>query len=199
MSKLAVKGGKPLRDARTHPWPKWPVWDEREQKGLLEVLRSGVWSYNGPKELEFNKAFAEFIGAKHAISVANGTVSLQLALEACGIGLGDEVIVPGLTWQATAAAVLDVNGVPVLVDVTEDNWCIDPARIEEAITPRTKAIIPVHLYGGFADMDAIMEIAGKHDLRVIEDCAHKHGASGTARRSAASMTWGVSAFNSRNS
>jgi len=76
------------------------------------VLKSGVWSYNGPKESEFNKAFAKFTGTKYAISVANGTVSLQLALEACDIGLGDEVIVPGLTWQATAAAVLDVNAVP---------------------------------------------------------------------------------------
>ena len=175
MSKLAINGGEPLRDAKANPWPKWPVWDENEEKGLLEVLRSGVWSYNGPKELEFNKAFAKFIGAEYAISAANGTVTLQLALEACGVGLGDEVIVPGLTWQATAGAVLDVNAVPVLVDVSQDNWCIDPAEVEKAITPRTKAIIPVHLYGCFADMDAIMEIARKHNLRVIEDSAHKHG------------------------
>ena len=175
MSKLAINGGKPLRDAKTNPWPKWPVWDEKEEKGLLEVLRSGVWSYNGPKELEFNKAFAKFIGAKYAISVANGTVALQLALEACDVGLGDEVIVPGLTWQAMAGAVLDVNAIPVLVDVRRDNWCIDPAEVKKAITPSTKAIIPVHLYGCFVDMDAIMAIARKHKLRVIEDCAHKHG------------------------
>jgi len=175
MSKLAINGGKPLRDIKTNPWPKWPLWDEKEEKGLLEVLKSEVWSYNGPKESEFNKAFAKFIGAKYAISVANGTVSLQLALEACGIGLGDEVIVPGLTWQATAGAALDVNAVPILVDVNEENWCIDPAEVEKAISPRTKAIIPVHLYGSFADMDAIMKIARKHKLRVIEDCAHKHG------------------------
>jgi len=175
MSKLAIKGGKPLRNAKTNPWPKWPVWDNKEEKGLLEVLRSGVWSYNGPKEREFNKAFAKFIGAKYALSIANGTVTLQLALEACGVGLGDEVIVPGLTWQATAAAVLDVNAAAVLVDVSPDNWCIDPAEVEKAITPRTKAIIPVHLYGCFADMDSIMKIARKHNLRVIEDCAHKHG------------------------
>ncbi|MHC4363378.1 MAG: DegT/DnrJ/EryC1/StrS family aminotransferase [Planctomycetota bacterium] len=132
--------------------------------------------------MEFNRTFAKFIGAGHALSVANGTVSLQLALEACGIGLGDEVIVPGLTWQATAAAALDVNAVPVLVDVTEDNWCLDPDLVEKAITPRTKAIIPVHLYGGFADMDAIMEIAGRHNLRVIEDCAHKHGGEWSGKR-----------------
>jgi L-glutamine:2-deoxy-scyllo-inosose/3-amino-2,3-dideoxy-scyllo-inosose aminotransferase len=175
MSKLAINGGTPLRDATANPWPKWPVWDENEEKGLIEVLRSGVWSYNGPKEQEFNKAFAKFIGTEYAISAANGTVTLQLALEACGVGLGDEVIVPGLTWQATAAAVLDVNAVPILVDVSPDNWCIDPAEVEKAITPRTKAVIPVHLYGCFADMDAIMTIARKHNLRIIEDCAHKHG------------------------
>jgi len=175
MSKLAVKGGPPIRDGKTNPWPKWPVWDDREQKALLEVLRSGVWSYNGPKERQFNQAFAEFIGTQYALSAANGTVTLQLALEACGVGYGDEVVVPGLTWQATAAAALDINAAPILVDVTEDTWCIDPARVEEAITPRTKAVIPVHLYGSFADMDTIMPIAKMHGLRVIEDCAHKHG------------------------
>ena len=139
------------------------------------MLESGHWSYNGPKEQQFNQAFAEFIGTRYAICAANGTVTLQLALEACGIGLGDEVIVPGLTWQATAAAVLDVNAVPILVDVVEDTWCMDPQRVQEAITARTKAIIPVHLYGSFVDMDAIMAIARQHALRVIEDCAHKHG------------------------
>ena len=182
VSKLAVKGGKPVRDIKTNPWPKWPVWDKNEERALLEVLKSGVWSYNGPKELQFNKAFAEFIGTKYALFVANGTVSLQLALEACGIGWGDEVIVPGLTWQATAATVLDVNAVPILVDVTADTWCIDPAKAQEAITPRTKAIIPVHLYGGFADMDAITRIAARHNLCVIEDCAHKHGAEWNGKK-----------------
>ena len=175
MSKLAIRGGKPVRDVKTNPWPKWPVWDKAEEKALLKTLHSGVWSYNGPREIEFNKAFAEFIGSRYALSTANGTVTLQLALEACEIGYGDEVIVPGLTWQATAAAVLDVNAIPVLVDVTEDTWCLDPAEVEKAITPRTKAIIPVHLYGCFADMDAILDIARKHHLWVIEDCAHKHG------------------------
>ena len=182
VSKLAVKGGKPVRDVKTNPWPKWPVWDKSEERALLEVLKSAVWSYNGPKESEFNKAFAQFIGAKYALCVANGTVSLQLALEACGIGWGDEVIVPGLTWQATAASVVDINAVPILVDVCEDTWCIDPAKVQEAITPRTKAIIPVHLYGSLADMDAITEIAAKYNLRVIEDCAHKHGAEWNGKK-----------------
>jgi L-glutamine:2-deoxy-scyllo-inosose/3-amino-2,3-dideoxy-scyllo-inosose aminotransferase len=175
MNKLAILGGSPARDTHTNPWPKWPVWDEKEEKALLEVLNSGVWSYNGPKETEFNKRFAEYTGTNYAICAANGTVTIQMALEACGIGVGDEVILPGLTWQATAATILDVNAIPVLVDVCEDTWCIDPKEVEKAITPRTKAIIPVHLYGSFADMDEILRIAKKHRLWVIEDCAHKHG------------------------
>lgn len=175
MKKLAKKGGIPCKDTAKNPWPKWPVWGKEEEAALIEVLHSGIWSYNGPKETEFNKLFAEFIGAKHAISTVNGTITLQIALEALGIGVGDEVIVPGLTWQATAATVIDVNATPILVDVDENTWCIDPKAVEKAITPRTKAIIPVHLYGAFADMDAIMALAKKHNLYVIEDCAHKHG------------------------
>ncbi len=175
MEKLAILGGSPERDTKTRPWPKWPVWGKEEEQSLLEVLHSGVWSYNGPKETLFNTLFAEFTGVDHSICVVNGTITLQLALEALGIGVGDEVLVPGLTWQATAATVIDVNATPILVDVCEDTWCIDPKEIEKAITPRTKAIVPVHLYGAFCDMDAIMDIAKKHNLYVIEDCAHKHG------------------------
>ncbi len=175
MKTLALHGGIPVRDAKEKPWPKWPVWDQNEEKALLEVLKSGVWSYNGPKETEFDKNFAEFSGVKYAISAANGTVTLQMALEACGIGIGDEVILPGLTWQASAATILDVNATPILVDVCEDSWCIDPKAIEAAITPRTKAIMPVHLYGSFCNMDEILKISQKHNLWVIEDCAHKHG------------------------
>ncbi|MEM9141995.1 MAG: DegT/DnrJ/EryC1/StrS family aminotransferase [Bacteroidota bacterium] len=175
MKKLAIQGGKPSRDTTTNPWPKWPVWGKEEEQALIEVLNSGVWSYNGPKEMEFNRRFAEFTGTKYAICTVNGTVTMQLALEAMGIGVGDEVIVPAITWQATAATVIDVNATPILVDVLEETWCIDPREIEKAITPKTKAIIPVHLYGAFADMDAIMAIARKHNLYVIEDCAHKHG------------------------
>jgi len=175
MSKLAILGGSPIRDTKANPWPKWPAWDKNEEKALIETLKSGIWSYNGPMETEFNRRFAKFIGVKYALSAANGTVTLQLALEACGIGVGDEVILPGLTWQATAASILDVNATPVLVDICDDTWCIDPEEIKKAITPRTKAIIPVHLYGSFADMDEIMRIAKEHNLFVIEDCAHKHG------------------------
>ena len=175
MAKLAIKGGTPVRDAGKSPWPKWPVFGGPEKKKLEQVLLSGVWSYNGPMERAFNQAWAETIKSKYALCAANGTVTLQLALEALDIGRGDEVIVPGLTWQATAAAVLDVNAVPALVEVEPDSWCLDPEAVAAAITPRTRAIIPVHLYGCIADMDAIMKLARKYRLAVIEDCAHQHG------------------------
>ncbi len=179
---LALNGGAPVIDSKNKSWPKWPVWGSEEKQLLEEVLESGVWSYNGPMETRFIDLWNEFTRAGHSLLVSNGTVSLQLALEALDIGFGDEVIVPGITWQATAAAVLDVNAVPILVDVEPDTWCIDPAAIEAAITPRTKAIIPVHLYGNMADMDAVMKIAEKHDLKVIEDAAHKHGGEWNGRK-----------------
>jgi len=172
MTKLAIKGGSPVR---TEGWPRWPVFSEEEEERILEAVRSGHWAYDGPMEAEFAQKFAAFQRAKYAHCVANGTIAIQLALEALDVGVGDEVIVPGLTFQATAAAALDINAVPVLVDVDPDTYCLNPAAAEEAITPRTRAIIPVHLYGCMADMDAICSLAEKHDLAVVEDCAHSHG------------------------
>lgn len=172
MSQLAINGGKKIRETG---WPVWPIIGDCETEKILEVVKSGVWSYNGPQEKKFSQEFAEYIGTEHAICVANGTVSLQIALEALGIGYGDEVIVPGLTWQATAAVCVDVNAVPILVDVEEESWCIDPQKVEEAISERTKAIIVVHLYGSNPKMDEIMALVKKHNLYLIEDCAHQHG------------------------
>jgi len=175
MGKLAVSGGVPVRDISAQPWPSWPLWDDVEKESLLEVLNSGVWAYNGPKEMAFCHSWAEYCGTKYALAVSNGTVAIQLALEALDIGYGDEVIVPGCTWQATAAAVIDINAVPVMVDIEPDTWCIDPAAFEAAITDKTRAVVPVHLYGNISDMDAVLEVAKRHDLAVIEDCAHQHG------------------------
>lgn len=180
---LAHDGGTPIRDSQKNPWPTWPVWGEEERKELISVLDSGIWSYNGPREQEFLGKWLEFTNAKHAVLASNGTVTIQLALEALDIGFGDEVIVPGLTWQATAAAVVDINATPILVDVQEDTFCIDPEKMEEAITPRTKAVIPVHLYGNMADMDSICAVAKKHNLKIIEDAAHKHGAEWNGKKS----------------
>lgn len=179
--KLSIHGGTPIRDSRKEPWPQWPVSTGDDESRLLEVLRSGVWSYNGPMEMEFLRRWAEFSGTEYAVAAVNGTVTLQLALEALDIGWGDEVILPGLTWQATAASVVDVNAVPILVDVDPRTWCIDPTAIEAAITPKTRAVMPVHLYGSMPDMDAILAIAEKHSLAVIEDCAHQHGSSWRGR------------------
>ncbi len=172
MKKLAMNGGPSVGKVNV---PKWPIFDQTEIDLVTEVIKSGFWGIGGTKIKEFEEKFAEFCGVKYGIAAANGTVTLRLALEALGIGPGDEVIVPGLTFQATAAAVLDVNAIPILVDIDPNTYTIDPKAIEAAITPRTKCIIPVHLYGRVADMDAIMAIARKYNLYVIEDCAHQHG------------------------
>jgi L-glutamine:2-deoxy-scyllo-inosose/3-amino-2,3-dideoxy-scyllo-inosose aminotransferase len=180
MSKLAVNGGPPVRPPR-QPWPAWPVTGERAVELVTEVVRSGVWSYDGPKEWEFAGQFAAFSGAQYGLAVANGTVAIQLALEALDIGAYDEVIVPGLTWQATAAACIDVNAIPVLVDISPDTYCLDADQVEAAITPATRAIIAVHLYGAMPDMDALLALARAHNLKLIEDCAHQHGSQWRGR------------------
>ena len=124
----------------------------------------------------FEESFAAYIGIRHCVGVANGTDAIEIALKALGIGTGDEVIVPALTWISTGGAVNNVGAKPVFIDVMESERTIKPAFIEEKITKRTKAIIPVHLYGLPARMDEIMRIAENHDLSVIEDCAQAHGA-----------------------
>jgi L-glutamine:2-deoxy-scyllo-inosose/3-amino-2,3-dideoxy-scyllo-inosose aminotransferase len=172
MATLALKGGTPIR---TKPFTSWPIIGDEERKILLEVFDSGVWSFGGPKEAEFAKKFAAFCGAKEALCVANGSISLELALRALDIGPGDEVIVPALTWHATAWAVVQVGATPVFADINEKDWCIDVAQVRAKITPRTKAVIPVHLYAQIADMDEILDIAKKHSLAIVEDCAHTHG------------------------
>lgn len=133
-------------------------------------------SYIGGKAVtDFEKAFGDYLGAPHVISCANGTDSIEILLQAFGIGEGDEVIVPAISWISTSEAVSFVGAKPVFVDIESGHYTIDAALIGKAITPRTKAIIPVHLYGHPADMIAIMDIAGKHNLIVIEDCAQAHG------------------------
>ena len=173
--KLAIRGGAAVR---TEPFPAWPIYDGREAEGLQAVLESRNWGgYPCPNDLarELGRRFSEHHGAKYGVAVTNGTVSLELALQAAGIGYGDEVLVPAYTWEGTAAAVLFSGAAPVFVDVDPSNYCIDPARLGQALTERTRAIIPVHLGFRFADMDAIMDFAMRHGLFVLEDCAHAHG------------------------
>ncbi len=176
MSKsLAVLGGEPAVKLN---YPAWPVHDEREVEAVAEVIRSGQWGgfpYPGPRTQTFLKRFLEFQGGEHAIMAANGTVTLEIALRAANIGWGDEVIVPAYTFQATAAAPMAAGAIPVIVDIDPNTYCIDPKAVEAAITPRTRAIIPVHVGSLMADMDAIMAFAERHNLIVVEDCAHVHG------------------------
>jgi L-glutamine:2-deoxy-scyllo-inosose/3-amino-2,3-dideoxy-scyllo-inosose aminotransferase len=155
--------------------PSWPPVSEATAQRLADVYRSGKWSFNGEIEQAFAAAFAAHHDAAYGVFMANGTVTLECALAAYGIGPGDEVIVPALTWLATAMAAVYLGATPVFVDIEPPTLCLDPAKTEAAITPRTRAIIPVHLYGSNPDLDAIMAIAARHDLIVIEDCAHAHG------------------------
>lgn len=171
MSKLALLGGEPVRKK---PFPGWPVWDQKERKALLEVLESGIWGIGGTFVGKFQEQFARAHETQHGIAVMNGTVSLEIALKAGKVGEGDEVIIPPYTFVATATAVLNVNAVPVFVDIEPKTYCLNPGKVHEAITSRTRAIIPVHMAGHPADMDAFMEIAQQHNLLVIEDAAHAH-------------------------
>jgi dTDP-4-amino-4,6-dideoxygalactose transaminase len=136
----------------------------------------------GPEVRAFEEAFARFVGAEAAIGVASGTAALHLALLACGIGPGDEVITTPFTFYATAEAINQAGATPVFVDIAPDTYNLDPAKIAAAITPRTRAIVPVHLYGQAADMDAILTIARGHGLRAIEDAAQAHAAEHRGRR-----------------
>ncbi|MGO9444868.1 MAG: DegT/DnrJ/EryC1/StrS family aminotransferase [Thiobacillaceae bacterium] len=154
-----------------------PKLSQREIDYVTDAVKSGWVSSLGEYIGAFERGFADFCGTRYAVSVCNGTVGLHLALKVLGIGEGDEVIVPDLTFVATANAVRLAQGTPIMVDVCRDTYCIDPAEIEQAITPRTRAIIPVHLYGHPANMPAIINIARDHNLYVIEDAAEAHGAS----------------------
>jgi dTDP-4-amino-4,6-dideoxygalactose transaminase len=147
-------------------------------------LESGNWGgfpFPNTKGREFGARFAAAHGAAYGVAVANGTVAIELALKAAGIGAGDEVIVPAYTWDSTAGAILFVGGVPVFVDVDPERYCLDPSQLDAALSPRTRAIVPVHLGMNMADMDAILAFAARHGLAVIEDCAHAHGAQWRGR------------------
>lgn len=193
MAQLAVLGGKPVR---TKPFPKWPVHDESESKALMEVLESGTWGIGGAKVAEFEKVFASFLGAKHGILVSNGTVALEVALKACGVKAGDEVIVPPYTFIATASAVINVGAVPVFVDIEADTYNLDPRLIAAAVTPRTRAVIPVHIAGRPADLDGVLEAARARGLAVVEDACQAPGAEWKGRKVGAIGTIGAVSFQS---
>lgn len=175
MGKLAITGGKPLRKT---PFTQWPQGRKEESAALKDVLAGPNWGgqpFPGKYSVAFAKKFAKIHTAKYAQCVNTGTVAIQAALKAIDIQPGDEVIAPAYTWEGTVGPVLLLNAVPVFVDISPDTYCLDAELIEKAITPKTKAILPVHLGMRFADMDEILRIAAKHNLKVIEDCAHAHG------------------------
>ncbi|MBS1873851.1 MAG: DegT/DnrJ/EryC1/StrS family aminotransferase [Acidobacteria bacterium] len=205
MSQLALFGGNPVR---TKPFPSWPVFDAAEERAVLEVLRSGKWWRNsqgedgaqdhdgeGPSQTaQFQRAFAQSHGARYGIACANGTAALEVAMKAAGVGPGDEVLVPPYTFIATATAPLAINAIPVFCDIESDTFNLDPERLEQAITPRTKAVVPVHFGGLPADMERINEIAARRGLVVIEDAAHAHGAQWNGRFAGTIGTAGTFSF-----
>jgi dTDP-4-amino-4,6-dideoxygalactose transaminase len=175
MTELAINGGTPVRP---QGYPAWPVWDEREIEAVTSVVRSGEWGgypEPGVHAAAFEERFSAYQGATHGVLMVNGTITMEVALKALDIGWGDEVIIPALTFAATAYAPMAAGALPVIVDVEPRTWTIDPDAVEAAITERTKAIMPVHLGHHMADMDRIMDIAKRHGLAVVEDCAHAPG------------------------
>lgn len=176
MPELALLGGEPIR---TKPYPKWPVFDQRDIDAVTRTIQSGRWGgfpYPGPNTAKFAEKFSELQGGGVAVPMMNGTITMEVALRAAGIGWNEEVIVPAYTFQATAYAPMAAGAIPVIVDIDPETYCIDPQAIEKAISDRTRAVIVVHLAAQMADMDAITAIARKHNLILIEDAAHAHGA-----------------------
>jgi len=188
---LAIRGGARLR---TRPFSPWPMASDSDKERLARVLESEIWGGEGPFAREFERKFAARHNAADGVALTNGTVSLLLCLRAIGIKPGDEVIVPALTWIGTATSVVDANAVPVMVDVDPRTYCIDTNAVRAAITPRTVAIIPVHLYSCMADMDALRAIAEIHSLAIIEDCAHAHGAGFRGKGAGSLGTFGSFSF-----
>jgi dTDP-4-amino-4,6-dideoxygalactose transaminase len=152
-----------------------------EEEAVLEVLRSGMLAM-GRKTTAFEEAWAGYCGVRHAILMSNGTVAQESVLHALGIGPGDEVITVSFSFNATVSVILRTGATPVFVDIRAEDFCLDPDQVEAAITPRTKAIMPVHLYGLMADMDPLVDIAKRHGLWIVEDAAQAHGATYHGRR-----------------
>lgn len=175
------------QDAKKN-FPSWPIYDESEIQALENVIRSGKWwcgapgTHQGENVWEFQQEFAKFQEAKHCVGVCNGTVAIEAALMGLNVGMGDEVIVSDYTFVASASAVIATNAVPIFCDIDPETLVLDTNKITDLLTPRTKAIIPVHLAGNPVEMDALIDIAQEKDLFVIEDCAHAHGSRYKGKR-----------------
>lgn len=174
MSVLAIKGGPKAVQTEVGDIFTWPIITQEEEDAVLEVLRAGKMS-NTEVTMEFEKEYAAWHGVKYALAHNTGTAAIQAAMWACGVGVGDEIIAPSLTYWASALPALTLGATIVFAEVGDDSICLDPGDIEHRITERTKAIVPVHYCGYPCDMDAIMAIAEKHNIKVIEDVSHAHG------------------------
>ncbi|MDQ2943908.1 MAG: DegT/DnrJ/EryC1/StrS family aminotransferase [Candidatus Dormibacteraeota bacterium] len=169
MTDLAILGGSPARS----PTPRqWPVFDGTDEALVLDALRSGAWSrWDGTFTRRFEAALGEYLSVKQVLAVSSGTAALQVALRSCGVERGDEVIVPAYGFVAPVAAVLECGAIPVFADVELDSMCIDPVDVESRVTPRTTALLPMHVGGSCADLDGLLRIAQRHGLALIEDAA----------------------------
>jgi len=190
MADLAINGGPKACDVA---WPRWPVWSDEERQALNGVLESGEWWY-GEKVHEFEARFAAFQNARFGITTTSGTTALEASLLALGVGAGDEVIVPPYTFIATVSAVLCVNAIPIFADILPETLCIDPSDVERKITPRTKAVIPVHVGGMIADMDRLLALAHQHNLVILEDACHAWGSQWRGKGAGAVGNCGVFSF-----
>jgi len=173
--RLAIAGGQPV--LKRSDYQNWPVLTEDDRRLVNEVLDSGILAGGtAPQVSALEREWADYIGVRHCLTTCSGTAALHMALAAVGVGPGDEVITSAFTFLASASCALHQNAIPVFVDIDPRTYCMDPALLEAAITERTRAVIPVHIQGVPADMDAIMAVARRHDLAVIEDACQAHGA-----------------------
>lgn len=188
MSAIAGEGGRPVRETFL-PYARQTI-EEDDVEAVVEALRSD-WLTTGPRVEELERAFADYVGTSNAVAYSSGTAALHGAAYAAGLGPGDEVVVPALTFAATAACAVYVGATPVLADVEPGTLNLDPRELERRLTPRTRAVIPVHYAGVPADLEAIREIAARHELVVIEDAAHAAGADAPSGRCGALGDMGV--------
>ena len=198
--RLAIRDGTPVRYRK---WPKWPRADSTTQRNLLDVLHSTKWTISGQSdrmlsyEHRFAEAFARYCGMKYCVPCGNGTAALTICLQSLGIGSGDEVIVPGLTWVACASAVCHIGAIPILADVDPSTLCLSAGSVRSLLSERTAAIIAVHLYSCLAPMTELQALAEKSGLALIEDASQAHGASLNGRRAGTFGT--VSSFSMQQS
>ena len=191
MDKLALFGGKPVR---TKPFPNWPAFSDELKTQLLNTMEKDTWGVGSNVIKQFEEKYAEFHDAKYSLSTSSGTTALWVCLKAAGVKAGDEVILPPYTFIATGSSILMANAIPVFVDVDPETFNLDPTKLGAAITKKTKVIMPVHIAGNPADMDAILKIAEKHNLKVIEDAAQAHGAEWDGKKVGALGLGGIFSF-----